>query len=263
VTAAAAATMRRLMRRPLLLVLVLLLVPCLAGCGGSSARSTVKDAQKSLADVNRATLHLKLALRTPARTNGFQLDGAFSFAPGEGPLADAVYRPAGGAPLHVLFDRTHGTIRTGSGSAAPLSPALLAELETGISGRTTHGIATYVQASKWVTEPKLTTEGGLDRVTGGVDVSRAASDLLEIAALSGYPSPQLTAADVSRLSSLVASSSFDLTATHDGHVLRRLALHFTLKPEARNDPVARLLGTEGTFVIALDRVGEPVRVPAS
>jgi hypothetical protein len=253
------------MRRTVLFLflLPLLLVPALAGCGGSNPRSAVADAQKSLADVTRATLHVKLAQRLATHTSGFQLDGAFSVAPGEGPLADAVYTRPGGRSVHVLLDRTHGTIRAGSGKAAPLRPALLATLDGAVNGRTLRGIATYIEARKWVTHPTLTREGDLDRVTGGLDVARAVHDLLVIAALSDHPTPELTEADLARVNSLVSSSSFDLTETHDTHALRRLAIRFALKPEARADRLATLLGTAGSFVVALDHVGQPVRVPAS
>lgn len=253
--------MRAVLRRPVLLLLLLPLV--LAGCGGSAARSAVSDAQKSLATLTRATLHLKLALHATTRTTGFQLDGAFSIAPGEAPLADAVYQRAGDRSVHVLLDRTHGSIRIGSAPPDPLSPAQLTELAAAISPRSTHGVATYVQAGKWVTHPQLAHLGAFDRVTGGLALSRVARDLLAIAAASGYAVPALSADDLGGLDRLVASSSFELTEMHDTHVLRRLAIRFALKPEARDDPLGRRFGTSGTLVLALDRVGEPVRIPAS
>jgi hypothetical protein len=254
--------MRVAMRWPLLCLLALLLVPALAGCGGSGAGGAVADAQKHLADVTRATVHVKLALDTLPRATGFQLDGAFSTAPGEGPLADAVYRRPR-RPVHILLDRTHGTIRTGSAPAVALGPALLAVLDDAVGPRTLRGIAGYIQARDWVTEPVLRREGDLDHVTGGLDVARAARDLLEIAAFSGHAAPELTEDDLARVNSLVASSSFDLTETHDDHVLRHLAIRFALKPEARTQRLGKLLGSHGALVVGLDHVGEPVRVPPS
>lgn len=239
-----------------------------AGCGGSSARSTVSETTKNLAKIRSGVLDVKL-LVTPRSGDpfGFELEGPFSLRPGKVPVARIAYtQTANGQSTTATFvSDGKGAWIVSNGRTTPLSAAQAASLRTSAQafGGTKGGLSSFDVAS-WIVNPKLSDGGnGSDRVDGTLDVVAAANGLMGFAALAGRNASRIAGADAERLRAATRSSSVRLLTGKDDRLLRRLELSADLGfdvPETLKRALGTSVGAKIDFLLAVDRPNTPVRV---
>jgi hypothetical protein len=239
-----------------------------AGCGGSSAKSTVSETTRNLAKIHSGVLDMKL-LVTPRSGDpfGFELKGPFSLRPGKLPVTKIAYtQTANGQSATATFvsDGTSAWVLS-NGQTTPLSPAQAASLRTSakaFSG-SKGGLSTF-DVGAWIDDPKQSDGGnGTDHVTGKLDVVAAANGLMGLAALAGRKGSQIEGTDADRLREATRSSSVELFTGKDDRLLRRLELSADLGfdvPAALKQTLGTTVGAKIHFLLAVDRPNTPVRV---
>jgi hypothetical protein len=245
----------------------------LAGCGGDDAATTaIKSAAGSLGKIHSGRMDFRFTLAPhsdPGRgVVGVKIAGLFAASSGKGlPQLKVTYtRLAGkqstgaevvstGSAVYVVSGGR--TTRLSAAQSAPLRGALTTSGGLGGLG---------VDPSRWIKDPKLSAGPTLagtktDRITGKLAAGAALKDLAALAHRSG--SGQIPDSEVKRLDAAIGSSSVQVIAGHDDHLLRELAVKVSLRlpPELRSR-VPAAGGVDATLLMRIDRPNSTVRVSA-
>lgn len=236
-----------------------------AGCGGSD--SPLGQTADRLGDIHSGVMELELSL-TPAgadRGISVRLDGPFSLA-GDRPLPVARVRfvQEAGGTVDATFTST-GTeaFVTAGGRVTRLSDAQVADLRTG-AGETRSLGDLGLDVESWVDEPKTAAGPRVDgepteRITGRLDAEALLGDLARASRGATGLSPE----EAERLARTVSSSSVEVLAGEQDHLLRRLTARVDLAvpPELR-DRVGGRAGLRVALRFGVSKVNEPVTVQA-
>lgn len=249
------------------------------GSGKTPGERALDQVQSGLEDVRSGTLAMTfLASTADARSGrglGFSLRGPFAVAREKGqlPVADLDYTRITGTKR-----RTTTFISTGraafvelDGVAYRLDPAQVAGLRSDGDGG--GGGLEGLELDDWIDNPTVRREtqdgAAVNRITGKVDAIKAFNGVLGLAQEYGAstedaPKP-LDGDAANRVRRMVRSSSVEVVAGQDDHLLRHFELVIALAPGAQQ----RLRGALGKFAgvrlrFALDvfRPNRPVRVAA-
>jgi len=245
--------------------LCLLVVAIAAGCGGSPAHDALSDTDGNLGKIRSGDLTLRLVVSPRTGTKGrvgFELRGPFAMRAGRVPVAKVAYTQIAGA-----HEATATFISTGSkayaeanGSLRQLTPAETQGIRQAASGGP--GVLGLDIAS-WAKDPKLTSEGALDHVSGKLDIVKTANGLLDLLRRLGRPAPTIDGAEADRLEQAVKSSSFDVWTSKDGRLLRRLLLRADLglrAPSQLRRVLGDAVGARVDFEFAIAHPNQPVMV---
>jgi hypothetical protein len=248
----------------------LLLVVALAGCG-EDAGDVVTETARNLGEIRSG--HLQMAMRVEGRGPkagggevGFELDGPFALPKKTGlPRADVDYTQlAGGRRATVTLVSTGDAayVEVG-GQAYELPPGQAERLRVGAEQLGSGGAGEQLRVRSWVRDPELSdggTVGGAetDRVSGRLDVTTAATDLLRLSrALGPDGAAELRALEQGgkQLERAVESSSFELWTGKDDRLLRRLRIAVQLGVDGGASAAVR-------FGLTVNGPNEPIQVEA-
>lgn len=239
------------------------------GCGGGAAEDAVGETAARLGELRSGELDLSVRaspLGKPLeRGAGFSVRGPFSLGGGGRlPVADVKYTRVSGSERgsatlistgREAFVRSEaGTYELGAAAERELSRA--AGRPGGSSGLERLGI------DRWVVEPEIADAGGgVERVTAGLDVVRAANAMLDATGRGA----RIQGVEARRLERAVRSSRLVLETGAEDRLLRRLTVEVELGADV--PPAIRSgLGPLGGARFALDlEVTDPnqaVRVSA-
>jgi len=231
-----------------------------AGCGGGG--NVAAQTGRNVAKIHSGVLDLRLLVTPHGGTPfGFELRGPFALREGKLPLARlALTQTANGtsATATLVSDGRHAWIVSTAGTRQ-----LSAAQARGLSFR---GGFTGLDVGSWIRDQRVTDAGGgLDRVTGRLDVVAAANGLDGIAALAGRRMPALRGDDAARLTKATRSSSVVLlTGKHD-RLLRSLDVAADLGfevPRALRRALGSSVGARVEFRLAVARPNSRVVVRA-
>jgi len=257
------------LRRAASLVALVLLLP---GCGGGEANQVLSDSASSVGKLRTGNLTLRLVVSPRQGTKGrigFELRGPFALRAGALPVAKIAYTQIAGA-----HEGTATFISTGAkayaevnGKAYELPPSSAESIRQAAGGGSDGGLA-ELRIDNWVKDPKVTDGGEVggvqtQRVSGDLDVVAAANGLLDLVRQLGRNAPTIEGDQAKQLERAVKSSSFDLWAGRDDHVLRRLLLKADLGlqvPESLRRVMGDVVGAKIDFELAVSNPNEPVSV---
>lgn len=241
----------------------------LAGCGGQDAGPVLERTTANLAQLERATLDLRV-LTTPTGGDegvGFALEGPVDLG-GDGPLpvADLTYTRIAGeqrTTAGLLLTGEEAYVRAG-GQAFVLGPEQTQTLRRGGAPRDLAALG--LDPAGWLLDAEVE-EGAqvdgapTDRVSGDLDLAALITDLLQVARRAGAPAPELPEGAPDRLDDAVEDARLTILTGRDDRLLRRLELRANLR---QAEELSDLLpGGGGLTVDASLRLGslrEPVDV---
>ena len=239
----------------------------MAGCGADSPRDVLSTTAENLGKVRTGRMALRVVLEPLDRSaNGISVSvrGPFALArPGRLPVAQLEYVQAAGpnraqATLISVSDRAFVRLRGRDYRLPEAQAAALRSPATG--GGVTLG---QLHVADWIEDPKVADAGGgLQRVTGRLDLAAALRDILAVGRRTGGSGPRLDAEQVRRLSESVRASSVEVLTGSDDRMLRRIrgSASVTLPPSLRRS--AGGPGIRVSFDFGLEDVNRPVSVRA-
>lgn len=248
-----------------------------AGCGGdSAARAAVEETSANLGRIRSGELDARLVIepRGGAQdgTAGFEVEGPFGLPSRPGlPTARVAYTQIAGdneATTTVLATGREAFVEV-EGTPYRLPPSEAERLELGGDVRAATGGELSVE--RWLREPRLADGPNVDgaptdRVTGELDVARAANDLLGLADRAGAEAAgiePLRGARAEELEESVRSGRVEMLTGAEDRLLRRLSVDLELDaPRSENKSLPALDSVRIDFTLALSRPNEPVRVSA-
>jgi hypothetical protein len=240
---------------------IALLTLAIAGCGGSSASSVVSATGKNVSKIHSGVLDMRLVVtpRDGETPFGFELKGPFSLRSGKPPLARIVYTQMtnGHSAEATLVSNGQHVWVISNGATKELSAAQAEGLSFpgGFSG---------MDIGSWIRNAKLKhSAGGLDRVTGTLDVVAAANGLTGVAALAGRSLPAIQGDDAKRLEAATTSSNVELLTSTSDRLLRRLRVSADLGfhvPAPLSQALGTKVGAKIDFVLAVARPNSHVVV---
>jgi hypothetical protein len=254
--------------------LVAALVPALAGCGGGGdAAPILSRTAANLGKIHSGRLDLRF-LVTPREGNGrvgFELHGPFALRRGL-PLARVDYTQITGersatATLVSTGERAYVELGGRAYELPGATAAQLASAAGGVSG--SQGLG-ELRIDGWVKDPHASDGGDVggaatDHVSSGLDVVRAANDLLALVRRLGRDAPALRGRDAQQLRDAVRSSHLDVWTGKDDRLLRRLRLDADFGfdvPESLRRSLGDVVGGKFEFELGIANPNEPVHVSA-
>jgi hypothetical protein len=256
------------LRRAASLVALVLL---LSGCGGGEANQVLSDSASSVGKLRTGNLTLRLVVSPRQGTKGrigFELRGPIALRAEGLPVAKIAYTQIAGS-----HEGTATFISTGTKAYAEVNgkayelPPSSAESIRQASGGSGGGLA-ELRIDNWVKHPTVADGGEVGgvqtrRVSGDLDVVAAANGLLDLIRQLGRNAPTIEGDQAKQLEQAVRSSSFDLWAGREDHVLRRLLLKADLGlevPESLRRVMGDIVGAKIDFELAISNPNEPVSV---
>lgn len=254
------------MRRaaPLLVVLAL----AAAGCGGGHSQEVLSDTADNLGKIRSGDLTLRLVVSPRTGTKGrigFVLRGPFSLRRGALPVAKVAYTQIAGAR-----QATATFISTGkkayaevNGKVYELPAASTESIRRAAGGPAGSGGFAGLDIGSWVEHPSVSSSGGQDHISAGLDVVAAANGLLELLRGLGRDAPTIDGDQADRLRDAVDSSSFDVWTGSRDHLLRRLLMRASLGldvPESLRRVMGDVVGAKVDFELSVAHPNEPVSV---
>lgn len=241
----------------------------LAGCGGQDAAPVLEQTTANLAELERATLDLRV-LTTPADGEegvGFTLAGPVDLG-GDGtlPVADLTYTRITGeerTTADLLLTGEEAYVRAG-GQAFVLGPEQTDVLRRRGAPRDLGALG--LDPASWL--EGATVEDGpaidgapTDRVNGDLDLATMVVDLLRAAGRAGAPVSALPEGAASRLDEALEEARLTVLTGRDDRLLRGLELRAQLR---QADELRELLPGGGGLTLEatlrLSALGEAVEV---
>jgi hypothetical protein len=244
---------------------------------GGSATEVLREVDEHLPDIRSADLDFAFEGSTAAAAAegggarpmlGFRMQGPFSLeSEGDLPVARLEY-----TQLHGTASETTTFVSTGRAAFVRIGDDTFRLPEDRVQGLKMSDGGSGIDAlrlSRWFVDPKVTTNGDVDVVTGRLRPDVAFADLAALASHLGVPDATdlatLAAQDRARLDGLIAASDVTLEAGHDDGLLRSLEATVELRADV-DDPTREALGDlAGARIdlrLHLDDVNEPVEVEA-
>jgi hypothetical protein len=250
----------------------------LPGCGGEAgARKAVEETSANLGRIRSGELDARLLIAARGGENdgalGFEVKGPFALPARPGlPTARVAYTQIAGrneATTTLLATGREAFVEMeGTPYRLPRRETQRLELAGDVRGASGGGL----RVERWLRDPQL--EDGprvagvpTDRVTGDLDVPRAANDLLGLADRAGAEAAgiePLRGARAEDLEESVRSGRIELLTGTEDRLLRRLKVDLELdapRPKAGGS-LPRLDAVKIDFDLSLSRANEPVRVAA-
>jgi hypothetical protein len=253
---------------------VLVLAVLAAGCGGNGrANQVMSDAAGNLGKLRSGDLTLRLVVSPREGTKGrigFELRGPFALRPSALPVAKIVYTQIAGA-----HEGTATFISTGTkayaevkGKAYELPASSTNALREAAGSSGSSNTFAELRIDNWVKDPVVTDGGEVggtttNRVSGDLDVVAAANGLLDLLRQLGRDAPTIAGDQAKQLENAVKSSSFELWAGRDDHLLRRLLLKADLGldvPPSLRRVLGSVVGAKVDFELAVSNPNKPVSV---
>jgi hypothetical protein len=252
---------------------LLVLAAFAAGCGGGRADQVLSDAAGSLGKLRSGDLTLRLVVAPREGTKGrigFELRGPFALRPGALPVAKITYVQIAGANQATATFISTGTKAYAevNDQAYELPASSTAALRQAAGGPGGSNTLAELRIDNWVKHPVVTDDGQVGgvpttHVSGDLDVVAAANGLLDLLRQLGRDAPVIEGDQAKQLAKAVKSSSFDLWAGRDDHLLRRLLLEADLGlavPESLRRVLGNAVGAKIDFELAVSNPNKSVSV---
>jgi hypothetical protein len=253
---------------------LLVLAVLAAGCGGNGHASQVmSDAAGNLGKLRSGNLTLRLVVSPREGTKGrigFELRGPFALRSGGLPIAKVVYTQIAGSHQGTATFISTGTKAYAevNGKAYELPASSTNALRQAAGGSGSSNTLAELRIDNWVKDPVVTDGGEVggtatNRVSGDLDVVAAANGLLDLLRQLGRDAPTIAGDQAKQLESAVKSSSFELWAGRDDHLLRRLLLKADLGldvPASLRRILGSVVGAKVDFELAVSNPNKPVSV---
>jgi hypothetical protein len=252
---------------------LLVLAAFVAGCGGGRADQVLSDAAGNLGKLRSGDLLLRLVVAPRQGTNGrigFELQGPLALRPGALPIARIAYTQIAGAKEATATFISTGTQAYAevNGKVYELPASSTNALRQASGGSGASNTLAGLRIDNWVKRPVVADGGKLDgvpttRVSGNLDVVAAANGLLDLLRQLGRNAPTIKGDQAKQLENAVKSSTFELWAGRDDHLLRRLLLKADLGiavPETLRRVLGGVVGATINFELAVSKPNKPVTV---
>lgn len=233
----------------------------LTACGGSGdgAHDALRDTAAKLDDIRSARMDLSLTARSAAgEPVGFAMSGPFALPDRAGlPVADLRLTELRGSKESTVTFVSTGDV------AYVVRDGRARELPGGVSvGGDNAGLGT-LRIDGWLRDPKIESQGDTDKITAGLNVAAAFTDLGRLgqqvgtSLLAGLR--PLDAEARRALERSAKDSSVEVVTGHEDRLLRRLVITVTLTGEVPPE-LAEMVPVTLSLSLDLANVNEPVRV---